>query len=98
MKLTTKEIAKIARLARLELTDVEQKLYAKQLSVVLNYIEILNEVNTDNIKETYQVTGLQNITREDEIIECNEKIKKKIIDQFPNKKGNLLKVKAIFSS
>jgi len=98
MKLTSEEIGKIATLARLELNDKEKEKYAEELSVVLDYIEMLNEVDTDNVEETCQVTGLQNVMREDIVQECNEETRKKIIEQFPDKKDGLLKVKAVFNS
>ena len=97
MKLTTDQIEQISTLARLELTEKEKSMYAEQLSVVLDYVEILNEVDTDGVEETCQVTGLEDVVREDKIIECDEETKKKIIDQFPEKMGKLLKVKAIFA-
>jgi len=96
MKLTPQEIEDIAKLARLELTSKEKKKYAEELSVVLDYIEMLNEVDTDGVEETSQVTGLEDVVREDEVNECSEETKKKIIDQFPEKMGKLLKVKAVF--
>ena len=97
MKLTPQEVEDIAKLARLELSVKEKKMYAEQFSVVLDYVEILNEVDTDGVEETCQVTGLEDVVREDKIIECDEETKKKIIDQFPEKMGKLLKVKAIFA-
>jgi len=97
VKLTIEEIGKISKLARLELTDNEKKKYAEELSVVLDYIEMLNEVDTDNITETCQVTGLKNVVREDKILACEEETKEKIIAQFPVSKNNLLQVKEIFS-
>ena len=97
MKLTPDEIEAIAKLARLELSSAEKIKYAEQLSVVLDYIGILNEVDTENVPETCQVTGLVDVTRADVIQDCPEDIKQKLIAQFPEKLGNLLKVKAIFS-
>lgn len=98
MKLTPQEIEDIAKLARLELTSKEKKMYAEQLSVVLDYVEMLNEVDTEGVEETCQVTGLEDVVREDEIYECSEETKKKIIEAFPEKMGKLLKVKAVFDS
>lgn len=97
MALTIKEIEQIAALARLELSEKEKKMYAEQLSVVLDYIGMLNEVNTDNVIETSQVTGLEDVTREDGVGECSEEIKQKLIGNFPDKVGRLLKVKAVFN-
>ena len=96
MSLTTQKVEEIARLARLELTEVEKMMYAEQLSVVLEYIEMLDEVKTDGVAETCQVTGLEDVVREDKVEACDLKVVKKIIAAFPNKKGNLLKVKAVF--
>lgn len=96
MKLSPQQIEQIATLARLELTEKEKKLYADQLSVVLDYIEMLNEVNTEGVEETCQVTGLEDVTREDKVQEASEEIKQKLINSFPEKMGKLLKVKAVF--
>jgi len=65
--LTEEEVRYIARLANLTLTDEEVKKIQKQLSETLKYVEALNELNTDKVEPTSQVTGLMNISREDEI-------------------------------
>ncbi len=98
MKLTTKEIEQIATLARLELSDKEKQMYAEQLSVVLDYIGMLNEVNTDGVEETCQVTGLEDVVREDKVVESGEEKKNKLINNFPDKVGRLLKVRAVFDN
>jgi len=96
MKLTPQKIEEIAKLARLQLTEEEKTRYAEQLSVVLDYVEKLNEVKTDNVPETSQVTGLANVTRLDEISECPADTKDKLLNLFPDKIGKQLKVKAVF--
>lgn len=98
MKLTNEKVGQIATLARLHLTEEEKSRYADQLSVILDYIEILNEVDTDGVEETCQVTGLHDVVREDVIQKSSEELRKKIIANFPEKSGDLLKVKAVFSS
>lgn len=97
MKLTQADITNIATLARLDLSETEKQMYADQLSVVTDYIEMLNEVDTEEVEETCQVTGLKNVMRQDKIIEYDSDTRKKIINQFPDKKGNLLKVKTVFT-
>jgi aspartyl-tRNA(Asn)/glutamyl-tRNA(Gln) amidotransferase subunit C len=97
MKLTTKEIEQIANLARLELNEQEKKIYAEQLSVVLDYFSMLNEVNTDGVEETCQVTGLEDVVREDKVVSRSDDEKNKLIKNFPEKVGKLLKVKAVFN-
>ena len=58
------DIKHVAELARLELSDKELDIYGKQLSDILGYIEQLQEVNTDGIEPTAQITGLENSWRE----------------------------------
>ena len=55
----------IAKLANLPLKENETKKFEKQLSEVIDYVKKLDEVDTKNVKETSQVTGLENITRKD---------------------------------
>ncbi len=63
MKINIKHIAK---LANLPLSEEEEKKFAKQLSSIIEYIEKLNEKDTKGIEITSQITGLENVTREDE--------------------------------
>ena len=63
----TFDISHIAKLANLPLTDEEKKKFEKQLEETISYIQNLNEVDATGIEPTSQVTGLENVTREDEI-------------------------------
>jgi len=66
-KLSVEEIEHIAKLSRLELTAEEKELYAGQLSEVLGYVSQLNEIDTENVDGTSNVTGLSNIYRDDAV-------------------------------
>ena len=61
------DITHIAKLASLTLSDLEKKKFEKQLEETAEYVKELEQVNTDGIAPTSQVTGLENVTREDEI-------------------------------
>lgn len=98
MKLTNEKVGQIATLARLAMTEKEKSYYADQLSVILNYIETLSEVDTEGVPETCQVTGLHDVVREDEVKKSSEETRRKIIANFPEKSGDLLKVKAVFDT
>ena len=65
-KLTVDQVRHIAQLARLKLTDAEEKRFLKELNDILKYVEKLQEVNTDNVQATAQITGLHNVFRTDE--------------------------------
>jgi aspartyl-tRNA(Asn)/glutamyl-tRNA(Gln) amidotransferase subunit C len=49
MAITKDDTAKIAELARLELTNEESEAFTKQLSAILGYIEKLNELDTEDV-------------------------------------------------
>ncbi|MBF8250095.1 MAG: glutamyl-tRNA amidotransferase [Candidatus Levybacteria bacterium] len=63
MKINVKHVAK---LANLPLKPGEEEKFEKQLSEILTYVEKLKEVDTENVDPTSQVTGLENIIRNDE--------------------------------
>lgn len=65
MAITKEEVRKLAELSRLKLTTEEETRFAATISAVLDYMKILNEVDTTGIDPTAQVTGLQNVTRAD---------------------------------
>jgi len=95
MKLTGDQVQHIADLARIELISGEKEKYAEELSAVLGFVEQLSEVGTDNVIPTSQVTGLVNITREDEVETCDEETRKNILNAAPLKEGEYFKVKAV---
>lgn len=94
MALSITEVRKIANLARIELNKEEEKRHAQTISLVLDYIDILNEVDTKNVEPTSQVTGLKNVVRADEAVVC--KHKKELMAQMPQAQNNLLVVPAVF--
>lgn len=65
--LDEKTVRHIAKLARINLTDAEVQKFGKQLTAVLDYVKILEEVDTKNVAETSQVTGLRDIFQKDEV-------------------------------
>ena len=70
-KLSVEEIEHIAKLSRLELSPKEKELYAEQLSSVLDYVGQLQEIETEKVELTANVTGLSNVWREDKIEKSN---------------------------
>jgi len=63
--LSLEETKKIAKLANLSLNDEELSKYQQQLSETLDYIKVLDELDTSNVHPTFQVTGLVNKLRAD---------------------------------
>lgn len=65
MSLTPQDVEKIANLARLELTHAEKAQYLEQLSAILDYAEMLTELDLDGIAPTAHAIAQENIMRED---------------------------------
>lgn len=61
------EIDHIVMLARLELTGEEKKLFSKQISSIIEYIDKLNELDTTNVDPTSHVLPMKNVFRNDEL-------------------------------
>lgn len=65
MSLTLQDVEKIAHLARLELTADQLVAFQNQLSAVLDYAEMLNELDLDGIQPTAHAIARQNVVRPD---------------------------------
>lgn len=72
MKLTKEQVRHVGALARLGLTEEEITKFQTQLSSILDYVEQLNEVDTEGIEPTAQVTGLTNVKRLDETVKQDD--------------------------
>ena len=66
-KLSLQEVEEIAKLARLSLTDAEKMMFQDQLSAILDYVEALQELNTDHIPPTASALPLANVMRADQV-------------------------------
>ena len=94
--LNGEQVQHIAKLARLGLGREEGEKFAKQLSEILAYMEMLNEVNTDKVEPTSQVTGLTSVTREDKVKRFCEKEELLACTELPVEKDQI-KVKSVIT-
>ena len=67
MSLTRQEVEKIAHLARLALTEEQLTEYQEQLSAVLDYAAMLNELDLSDVEPTAHAVSRQNVMREDKV-------------------------------
>lgn len=65
--LSREDVLKLARLARLDLTDEEIAEYQAELSKVLAYVDQLQGADTSGLEPTYQINGLKNVMRDDTV-------------------------------
>ena len=66
MKITKEEVLYVAELARLNLDEAAIVKFAGQIDEILDYIDKLNEVDTEGIKPTSHAIELTNAFRDDE--------------------------------
>ena len=66
MKIDKNTILKIAKLTRVKINNNEIAELSNQLSSILDWVEILNEVNTENIKPLSNVSKSKLYLRKDE--------------------------------
>lgn len=91
-KLTREDVLKLARLARLELSDEEVEQYRSELSEILQYVEQLQSADVEGLKPTNQVTGLTNVTRADKTKDYGYK-PADLLKNVPAVKDGQIKVK-----
>ncbi len=94
--LSKDQVQKIASLARVEIGVDEAEKYSKELSDILGFVEKLNEADTEGIEPIAHITGANNVTREDKVVSYSDKTNENMINNFPEKKDRLNKVKAVF--
>ena len=70
MEIDRKLLEHVAEIARLKLSEGEIKKFLLQLKEALEFFSKLKEVNTDNIKPSFQPVELKNVMREDKEKEC----------------------------
>ncbi len=67
MALTFDEVRKVAKLARLELSDADLATMQQQLSAILDYVGQLGELNTDGVEPLAHPLPVSNVFRDDEL-------------------------------
>ncbi len=65
MAISKEEVERVAKLARLLVSEEEKDVLARQLSSILTYVGKLNELNTEGVEPLSHVIDIKNIFRED---------------------------------
>lgn len=95
-KLSKEEVLKLAKLSKLRLSDEEIEKFQKEISDILGYVEQLSSVDTEGLKPTSQVTGLENVTRKDEILNYGVS-NEELLKNAPDTKDGQFKVKRVLN-
>ena len=89
-KISEQEVKKIAELSRLSLTNEELKKRTKDMNNILDYMDTLNEIDTKNVEELYNVHDMNNSLREDNFESSLDK--KDVLANSPNSNSDYIEV------
>jgi len=94
MSLTSAEVTHVARLARLRLSPEELEQMRGQLSDILDYIAMLQEVDVTGVPITAQVTGLTTVLRPDAV--TGKLTPAQVLANAPDAQDDMFRVRAVF--
>lgn len=86
-------VKKVANLARLQLTPEEEDKFTTQVGDILNYVEQLSELNTDDVEPTTRAIDVSNVTRKDILQPYPDK--EALLKQAPAQEGDFFRVPQI---
>ena len=90
------DVKKLGVLSALTITDAEVEALVLQLGDILGFVEQLAEVDTTGVEPTYQVTGLENVMRDDEVIDY-ELSRDDLLKNAPDQQDGHIKVKRVLA-
>ena len=90
MQVEKEEILHIAKLACLNIKEEEIEEYRKNLQDILEFANVVNSVDTENISETIGSTSNVNVFREDEIKEFKEN--ELLLQNAPEQEDNMFNI------
>jgi aspartyl-tRNA(Asn)/glutamyl-tRNA(Gln) amidotransferase subunit C len=93
--LSQEEVQHIASLARIQLSDEEIAKFQKELGDVLDYFDILKDVDTADARPMTHSVELQNVKRDDEARNKKKNDGRHLIDMAPDTSNGYIKVKSI---
>ncbi|MCX6737105.1 MAG: Asp-tRNA(Asn)/Glu-tRNA(Gln) amidotransferase subunit GatC [Candidatus Parcubacteria bacterium] len=95
MDIDKKQIEHLLSLARIHISEKEEKKIGQDLSQILNYINQLNEVDTENVEPMAGGSLLNNVSCEDKR-NLSENDSLKLIQAAPKNDGQYIIVPPIF--
>ncbi|RQD71128.1 MAG: Asp-tRNA(Asn)/Glu-tRNA(Gln) amidotransferase subunit GatC [Halanaerobium sp. MSAO_Bac5] len=90
-----KDVEYSADLAHLKLSEEEKELYTEQIAKIFDYVEKLNELDTEDVVPTAYTVPMKNVMREDEVEESLDR--EKSLANAPDKKEGQFRVPKIMS-
>jgi aspartyl-tRNA(Asn)/glutamyl-tRNA(Gln) amidotransferase subunit C len=94
MSLSAEEVRKVADLARLELSEADVETMARQLSAIVDYINQLQQVNTDGVEPLAHALDLHDVFRDDALSKSLSE--DEALANAPARQENFYSVPAVF--
>ena len=94
-KLKREDVLKLAALSKLRLSEEEIEKLSVELSEILDYVKVLEKVDTQGLDPTYQVTGLKNVMRADKVKDYGYKTSDLLKNAPTPTQGGQFKVKRV---
>ncbi len=92
-KITSDDVRKVAKLARLDLVDEQIETFTSQLEKILTYVAQLEKIDTTNIPPTTRAVEVVNVLRKDSILASN--VREELLDLAPQREDNFFRVPKI---
>ncbi|AZB72160.1 Asp-tRNA(Asn)/Glu-tRNA(Gln) amidotransferase subunit GatC [Synechococcus elongatus] len=93
MSIDLAQVQKVAHLARLALTPEEEQQFTTQLNSILEYVEQLSELPTDDVQPTTRAIEVVNVTRPDETQLADNR--EELLSIAPEQEGDFFRVPQI---
>ena len=92
-RIDAEQVRKVAKLARLELTDAEVQEFTGQLGAILGYVDKLNELETTDVEPLAHCLPITDVLRKDEVRESLGT--EQVLANAPQRDGSFFKVPKI---
>ena len=93
--ITREDIEHIANLAMLNLKEEEVNRYTEDIKNILQYAEMVNNIDTSTIDETIATTEQCNVFRKDEVIEC--KSREVLLQNAPSQDEGMFRIPKVIN-
>lgn len=92
------DVAHVARLARIHLSEKEVEKFTGELAGILRYVSELQKVDTRGVLPTAHAVGEVNVLREDTVRLQTSNVRDVLLDALPTREGEYVKVKSVFTN
>ena len=95
MAISKEEVIHIAKLACLNLSDEEIERYTNDMQEILEFANMINNVNTDGMNETIAANEKSNVLRKDEVV--NFKNRELLLQNAPSQDEGMFRIPKVIN-